>query len=215
MAKTPTIEELEDASEFKKTLTLAYEDVASFVVSHITSANPAIILLWISTIISVFINVLFWIIVKRTPAHSSLFTGTILGFIVLPLALAPVHEGIHFLFLKATGAKDIRLGMDLKQGVIYLSAHRHVLGKGKFKAVALSPFILVSAGLCTGIFFSSDSWIQWVLSSVLLVHTTMCIGDLALLGFMQEFTPHSVYTWDDLELKEAYFFVSTEEKKAL
>jgi hypothetical protein len=215
MIKEPSIEELENTSEFIKTLTLPYEEVAPFVISHLSFTNPAIIVFWISTILSACINVWLFVIVKKTPLHPSVLTGAILGFIVLPLALAPAHEGIHYIFLKSSGAKDIRLGMDLKQGIIYLSAHRHVLGKRKFAAIALSPFILISIGLCTGIIFSSDVWLQWVLSAILLTHTTMCLGDMALLGYMQEFPAHSVFTWDDLDEKKAYFFVSTKVKKAL
>jgi len=42
----------------------------------------------------------------------------------------------------------------------------------------------------------------------LLIHTTMCAGDAALIGFMRGFKNRRVYTWDDADKKEAYFYVS-------
>jgi hypothetical protein len=44
----------------------------------------------------------------------------------------------------------------------------------------------------------------------LLVHTTMCAGDAALTGFMDSFGKRRVYTWDDADRKEAYFYASAE-----
>ncbi len=215
MAKNPTIEELEDTSKFKKVLTLPYEEVASFVVSHLTASNPSVIILWIGTILSAVLNVCLWIQVKRAPVHPSVFGGIMIGFILLPLVFTLPHEGIHFAFLKASGARDIRIGMDLRQGIIYLSAHRHVIGKRVFAVIALAPFIIISLILCVLIILSASLWLKWILSSALLVHATMCIGDVVLLGYMQEFPSHSVYTWDDVDAREAYFFVSEKEKKAV
>jgi hypothetical protein len=38
----------------------------------------------------------------------------------------------------------------------------------------------------------------------------MCAGDAALLGFISRFGKREVCTWDDVDLKEAYFFASAE-----
>jgi len=208
MAKTPTIEELDDTSKFTREMKLAYEDVAAFVMSHLKATNAAMIIFWIVTSVTVIINIVFWIKVIRLPVHHSIFAGTILGFILIPLLLAPLHEAIHYFFLRFSGAKDIRLGMDLRQGIIYLSAHRHVIGKRSFRVIAMSPLVSLTAFLVILIILSPSPWLKWVFSSVLLTHTTMCIGDLALLGYMQDFKPRSAYTWDDVEAKEAYFYVS-------
>jgi hypothetical protein len=61
----------------------------------------------------------------------------------------------------------------------------------------------------TAILFSPPWW-KWVLSMALLVHTTMCAGDVALTGFMDSFGKRRVYTWDDADRKEAYFYASAE-----
>lgn len=208
MANNPSIEELDDISRFTRELKLAYEDVAVFVMGRLKNRSTAMIAFWVVTALTVVLNVVLWIKVIRTPAHHSMITGTILGFILLPVALAPLHEAIHYIFLRISGATDIRLGMDLRQGIIYLSAHRHVIGKKSFRIIATSPFIMVNILLAGLIFASASVWLEWVLSAALFMHASMCIGDLVLLGYMEEFKPRQVYTWDDVEAKEAYFYVS-------
>jgi len=42
----------------------------------------------------------------------------------------------------------------------------------------------------------------------LLVHATMCAGDTALLGFINSHGNRRVYTWDDADKREAYFYAS-------
>jgi len=208
MAKNPSIEELDDVSRFNRELKLAYEDVAVFVMSHLKNKSAAMVAFWVITAMSVVINVVLWIMVLRTPGHKSMITGTLLGFVLLPVALTPLHEAIHYIFLRIAGARDIRLGMDLRQGIIYLSAHRHVISKKSFRIIATSPFIIVNLLLAVLIFASASIWLKWVLSSALFMHATMCIGDLVLLGYMEEFNPRRVYTWDNVEAREAYFYVS-------
>jgi hypothetical protein len=208
MAKNPSIEELDDVTKFTRELKLAYEDVAVFVMSHLKNRTAAMIAFWVVTAGSVILNITLWLKALRTPVHHSMITGTILGFILIPVALAPLHEAIHYIFMRISGARDIRLGMDLRQGIIYLSAHKHVIGKRSFRVIATSPFIMVNILFAALIFLSASIWLKWVLSAALLMHATMCVGDLVLLGYMEEFKPRPVYTWDDVDAKEAYFYVS-------
>ena len=208
MIKIPSIEELDDTSKFTCELRLSYQDVAVFVMSHLKARNTAMIIFWAITVITALLNVFMWIYVLRTPVHNSMVAGAALGFVLIPLALAPLHEAIHYIFMRLSGAKDIRLGMDLRQGIIYLSAHRHVFGKRSFRIIASSPLLLITILFAFLIFASASPWLSWVFSSVLFMHTTMCIGDMVLLGYMQNYKPHPVYTWDDVESREAYFYVS-------
>ena len=42
----------------------------------------------------------------------------------------------------------------------------------------------------------------------LIVHSTMCTGDAAMLGYMSGHGKRRVYTFDDADRKEAYFYAS-------
>jgi len=91
--------------------------------------------------------------------------------------------------------------------VILFFAVFSVAGQRLFALVALTPFITITAGLIIAMALSRPWW-QWVLSMALLAHTTMCVGDTALLGFMNSFRHRKVYTWDDADRREAYFYAS-------
>lgn len=113
-----------------------------------------------------------------------IFLHTILGLVVFPVVLIPVHELLHIIPYYLTGARKIRIGMDLKQYMFYVTAHRHVAGKRQFSLVAWFPFLFVSTGLIIMILFLPGLW-KWSLSLLLFAHCTMCAGDIALLNFYE------------------------------
>ena len=147
----------------------------------------------------------FWpgMIFKSGEPH--ILKGLLTGAVLIPVLLVPLHEGLHLLPFRLAGARDIRLGSDLKQGIIYITAHRFVADRRLFSVVALAPFIVISAGLITAIILCPVWW-QWVLSLALFAHTTMCAGDAAMITYTNSFKETTVFTWDDADLLEAYFY---------
>jgi len=210
MGKTPAIEELENRSAYEKVLTLPYSDIASFVLGRLTRPSIPTLLVWMTATASLFLSVWFWPGVTYHWPGPQTVRGLIFGLILLPLVLVPIHEGSHLIPFRIAGATDIRLGADLKQGIVWVTAHRFVAGKGLFRIVALTPFLFITFLLIVFIILSPPWW-KWTLSMTLLVHTTMCIGDAVLLGFMSSLGKSRVYTWDDVELKQAYFYISAQQ----
>ncbi|MDQ1296823.1 MAG: hypothetical protein QG611_802 [Bacteroidota bacterium] len=134
-----------------------------------------------------------------------IISHTILGLIIFPLVSIPFHEALHVIPFLLTGARKIRIGMDLKQYIFYVTAHRHVINSGQFRLVALIPFIIINIVLLIMIWSIPGLW-KWSLSLFLFVHTTMCAGDFALLNFYYINRKKKIYTWDDADLKESYFY---------
>jgi len=207
MKPTPSIEALDDPSDYEKVLTLPYGEIAPFVISHITRPTLPMLLVWIIAGASLFLSVWFWPGLNYPSAGTMMAAGLAAGVILFPLLLVPVHEGSHLIPFRLAGAKDIRFGADLRQGIIYVTAHRFVAGTRLFSIVALTPLITVTAAL-TVLILISPAWWKWTFSITLFVHTTMCAGDTALLGYMNSFAGRRVYTWDDADKKEAYFYAS-------
>ena len=205
MRNIPSTEELEDRSRFNKELTLSYSDIASFVLNRILNGSPVMIMTWIILIAATIMSVLFWpgLLFKLKEPH--IFMGILTGTLLIPLLLVPLHEGLHLLPYRMAGARDIRFGMDMKQGIIYITAHRFVADARLFTIVALAPFIVITAGLIITIILCPVWW-QWVLSLTLLTHTTMCAGDAAMITYTNSFKETEVFTWDDADLMEAYFY---------
>lgn len=206
MKPTPGIEELEEGARFEKVLTLHYGEIAPFVISHLTRFSMPMALIWITAAVSLFLSAWFWPRLRYPADDPQLIRGLAAGLLLIPLLMIPVHEALHLIPFRLAGARDIRLGVDLRQGIFYVTAHRFVAGKRLFTLVALTPFITIAAGILIAMVFCPIWW-KWVLAMSLTVHATMCAGDAALLGFMSGFKNRDAYTWDDANRKEAYFYV--------
>lgn len=207
MKSTPGIEELEEGSRYDKVMTLSYGEIAPFVVSNLTRFSLPMVLVWITASLSLFLSAWLWPGLVHPSDDPQVIRGLLTGLVLIPLLLIPVHEGLHLLPFRLAGARDIRLGADLRQGIFYVTAHRFVAGRMLFTLVGMTPFLAINTGIIIGMAFCPYWW-KWVLAISLMVHTTMCAGDAALLGFMYRFRKHGVYTWDDADRKEAYFYVS-------
>jgi len=207
MKSTPGIEELEEGSGYEKVLTLSYGEIAPFVISNLTRFSLPMVLVWVTASLSLFLSAWLWPGLVHPSDDPQVIRGLLTGLVFIPLLLIPVHEGLHLLPFRLAGARDIRLGADLRQGIFYVTAHRFVAGRMLFTLIGMTPFLAINTGIIIGMAFCPYWW-KWVLAISLMVHTTMCAGDAALLGFMYRFRKRRVYTWDDADRKEAYFYVS-------
>ncbi len=210
MKRTPPIEELDDSQRYEKVITLSYSEVAPFVFSRLFSPSPPMIIIWGVTLLSLFLTIWFWPGVVTPSSGYGTLAGLVTGLVVIPLLLIPIHEGLHIIPYALAGARDIRVGADLSQGIIYVTAHRFVAGHRLFTTVAAAPFLVVTIALGMLIIFTGGWW-SWVCSLALMAHTTMCAGDAAMLSAIAGYNGRRVYTWDDADLKEAYFYASREE----
>jgi hypothetical protein len=95
--------------------------------------------------------------------------------------------------------------MDLKQYLFYVTAHRYVTTQLQFSIVAVAPFLIISAGMSFLVLYLPGLW-KWSFSLFLFVHATMCAGDFALLNLYFLNRDKKIYTWDDIDKKEAYFY---------
>jgi len=200
-----SVEDLEDQKRFRLFLTISYTDLIGFVFDYLKKKTWLTFIFWSVCIIflcfSLFIR--FWL---SGGFHGQAFLlHSILGLIILPLIFIPVHEFLHIIPYFISGAKNIRVGMDLRQYLFYVTAHRYVASPVQFIIVALTPLILISATLILSVFLIPGLW-KWSLSLFLFVHATMCAGDIALLNLYLVNKDKKIYTWDDADKKEAYFY---------
>jgi hypothetical protein len=199
------VEDLEDPSKYREVLRLPYDELIDFVVDYIRRKSEVMIFFWAVCIIFLGIAITVRINIAGYFPLMSIVLHSFLGLIVFPLLLIPLHELIHIIIYLAAGARRIRMGMDLKQYMFYVTAHRYVTGQKKFKLVALAPFILISLALILLVFILPGLW-KWSLSLLLFVHATMCAGDFAMLNFYFFNRKKKIYTWDDFDEKIAYFY---------
>jgi hypothetical protein len=199
------VEDLEDQKRFRLFLTLSYKDLIQFVFDYLKKKSGLSLFYWLLCLIILSLTILIRIDVAGKFAESRIIFHTVLGMIILPLVFIPIHEFLHIIPYYLSGATNIRVGMDLNQYLFYVTAHRYVTSPVQFCIVALMPFIIISTGLLISVFFLPGLW-KWSLSMFLFVHTTMCAGDMALLNLYYLNKDMKIYTWDDADKKEAYFY---------
>jgi hypothetical protein len=199
------VDDLEDQTRYRQILAIPYSELITFVLDFIRRKSGLMVFFWSVCIIflgmalTVRINIAGYFLMRNILFHS------MLGLVIFPVLCIPVHESLHIIPYFLTGARKIRIGMDLKQFMFYVTAHRHVANPLQFRIVAVIPFIIISVALTLLIFILPWLW-KWSLSLFMFVHTTMCAGDFALLNFYFLNRDKKIYSWDDADRKMAYFY---------
>lgn len=199
------VEDLDDQTKYRLLISVSYKDLVPFIFEYLLKRSRLIIFFWavcfifLGLALKVRFNIAGYFPLTKIVLHSSL------GLIVFPVLCIPLHEFLHVIPYYISGARNIRVGMDLKQYIFYVTAHRYVATPLQFRIVALIPFLLISIVFTFLIFILPGLW-KWSLSLFLFAHTTMCAGDFALLNFYFLNRNKKIYTWDDADKKEAYFY---------
>jgi hypothetical protein len=199
------VEDLEDQFKYRQILKIPYDELVTFVLDYVRRKSGLMVFFWSSCIVFLGIALFIRINISGYFPFRNIFLHTCMGLIFFPVIYIPVHELLHILPYYLTGSRNIRVGMDLKQYMFYVTSHRHVATKNQFRFVAIVPFILTSLAGLAIVLFLPGLW-KWSLSLFLFVHTTMCAGDFAMLNFYSLHRGKKIYTWDDFDEKAAYFY---------
>lgn len=192
-------------NRFNHLLTISYSDVIPFVIKYIKKRTLPISLSWIALLASLAWVILLRINIAGSYEYYQILIHSLCGLILLPLALLIPHELLHILPYYLAGARSIRIGADWKQYYFYVTAHKYPVSAGTFTIIALLPFVLINTILII-LAFSLDPLWRYSLACTLLAHITMSAGDIALINFCYCNRKRKVITWDDADLKEAYFY---------
>jgi hypothetical protein len=199
------VEDLEDQSKFRQILKIPYDELVNFVLDYIRRKSGLMVFFWSSCIVFLGIALFVRINISGYFPFRNIFLHTCMGLIIFPILCIPVHELLHIIPYYLTGARNIRIGMDLKQYMFYVTAHRYVATENQFRFVALVPFVVTSLAVLFLVLILPGLW-KWSLSLFLFVHATMCAGDFAMLNFYSMHRGRKIYTWDDFDEKAAYFY---------
>jgi len=204
------VEDLEDKAKFRQILSIPYNELIIFVFDYLKRRSGLLVFFYAACIIFSGIAVNVRINIAGAFPSANILFHSVLGLVVFPLISVPVHELLHIIPYYFSGARNIRVGMDLKQYLFYVTAHRYVASPLQFIIVAITPFLIISASIILLIFLLPGLW-KWSLSLFLFVHATVCAGDIALLNLYFLNRNKKIYTWDDADTKTAYFYEKIEE----
>ncbi|HBC78983.1 MAG TPA: hypothetical protein DCZ51_10165 [Bacteroidales bacterium] len=199
------VEDLEDQCRYRQILKIPYDELVNFVLDYIRRKSAIMVFFWSACIAFLGIALFVRINIAGYFPFRNIFLHSCLGLVVFPGLSILLHELLHIIPYYLTGARNIRIGMDLKQYMFYVTAHRYVANKNQFRFVALVPFLVLSTGLLFLVLFLPGLW-KWSFSLFLFVHATMCAGDFAMLNYYALHRGKKIYTWDDFDTKTAYFY---------
>lgn len=182
---------------------LSHLDLQVFLQKYLRKKNPVIVFFMLFTVFC-----LAWV-VKCFLTHETSFMDTLadvgLGFAAFLLWILP-HEAIHALTYKLQGAPHVAIRANPRKLIFYAIADGFVVNTRQFTVLALAPFVVISALHLFIAFFLSSEAAQSFLAGSLLMHTSGCSGDFALLSYFYEYRNMDPLTYDNAEEKMSYFY---------
>jgi len=208
-----SVEEIEFDPNYELLDKLSYDHILDFAGEYIRKPTRSMIFFYICIIGMFLLLIVSTIIaiVVRDRDFINVLKQFGYGLIISFTAIIPIHEIIHGIVYFLLGARKIRFGAELKQFAFYAVADKFVTPKTSFYFLALSPFIIVSLLNLAGFIFV-PGLASYTYISVLFFHTTMCIGDFALMSYYDVHKDKEIYTFDDVDNRESFFYVKKQRK---
>lgn len=204
----PTIEELQNSDDYEQVAVLGHAGVKDFVIEQLSVDSKLIRGFMIYQVIMVLTGLFFAtrpLVLALRGDSEPLFW--LIGAVVFSFTLLIlVHELLHLLAFKLTGARQVKIGGYLKRFIFYAEADRHVLNRRQFTFVALTPLVVVKLTTLAGVIFTigSPSCYFWIF--LMCVHSLFCAGDIGMLAFFDRFPDSELFTYDAGETKQSYFY---------
>lgn len=133
------------------------------------------------------------------------FSFVSLGLFVGYLVLLPIHENIHALTYRSFGARSVQVFYRWKNMTAYCVADRFVVNRRQMYWLCLNPFLVITPVLIVAALLTTGWW-SLLFAGALVLHTSACGGDFAIVNWLAT-TPYAdVYTYDDVAAEQTYFF---------
>lgn len=206
--ENPTIDELQNSGQYELVGELEHREIKEFVIEQLTTDSRMIRGFMIYQVIMILVGMFFatrpLVLATRGDLQPFFYLVGAVGCTFTLLVI--IHELLHLVALKLTGAPRITIGGYLKKFIFYAEADRHVLNREQFALVALTPLVVVKVITLTGIIFTIGEPVFYFWIFVMSAHSLFCAGDIGLLSFFDRFPSSEVYTYDVREEKKSYFF---------
>lgn len=128
-----------------------------------------------------------------------------LGFLFSFSLLLVIHELLHGIAYKITGAKKVYFGAVLSQFVFYAGSDQEEFNGRQFRLIAIFPFAVITGSAILSLFLLPQYF--FFTFTVLFIHTLFCSGDFAILNFMQQYDLDEIHTCDSKEKEETYYYL--------
>jgi len=215
MKGSPAIETLHDDSRYDLIAAVEHHEIKDFVVKQVIGDQKLIPAFTIYQTLMLMAGLFFvtraiMLAYKGNPAYLFVTLGTLLFCFTL---LVVIHELLHGMALKISGAPNVRYGGIFRKFMFYAEADRFVLGRKSFLFVALTPLVIVQLVAAAGIIVWFSHPVVYFFLMLMSVHSFFCAGDVALATLFLRYPGREVFTYDSKEEKKSFYFVEKEVEK--
>ncbi|MFW6289436.1 MAG: DUF3267 domain-containing protein [Mariniphaga sp.] len=207
----PDVEELQNNDKYELMYELEHQQVKEFVINQITSGGRIVKGYMIYQLLMILIGMFFAtrpIVLAIRGDYQPLFYLFIAILVTFTLLIL-IHELLHALAFKITGARKVSIGSYFKKFIFYAEADRHVLNRKQFTLVALTPFLTVKAITLAGVIITLGHPVMYFWIFVMSAHSLFCAGDIGMLDYFYRHRDSNLFTFDLKAEKKSYFYRQT------
>lgn len=204
----PTIYDLQNQEKYELIAELHHRQIKDFVLERLSEGGKMVYGFMIYQAAMILIGIFFFTrsIVLAFRVSPETFYYSFAALIFCFTILIPVHELLHGIALKLTGAKKINFGGYLKKFIFYAEADRHVLNKKQFAFIALTPLFAVKIITLTAAILCFSYPVFYFIIFVMSAHSLFCAGDIGLLSIFFKYGNSEIFTFDVKAEKTSYYF---------
>jgi hypothetical protein len=205
----PTIKELQNEDKYELIAELNHQQIKEFVLQQLSGGGKIIWVYMIYQVLMILLGLFFFTssIVQVFQNNPEAFYFSIGALVFCFSILIVLHELLHGVALKITGAKRINFGGYPKKFIFYAEADQFVINRKQFAFIALTPLVLVKLVSFAGIIIFLSQPILYFFIIVMSAHSLFCAGDIGMLSIFYKYKDESeIYTYDVKAEKKSYYF---------
>jgi len=207
--ENPSIEELQKSDKFEMIAKLNHQQIKEFVIDQLAENGKIIKTYMIYQVLMILIGIFFFtrsiVLAFQDSAIQLYYSLAALVFCFSILII--IHEILHGIALKLSGAPKVSFGGYLKKFMFYAEADQFVINRRQFAFIALTPLVTVKLITLTGIALHFNQPVFYFLIFVMSAHSLFCAGDIGLLSVFFKFKNSEIFTFDVKEEKTSYYFL--------
>ena len=211
----PTIDELQNSDRFELVARLKHTEIKNFVLEQIAETTSKIVRFYMFYQLLMVLTGMFFLARAIVFVFRNYYEPFVISLAAVVFSfsfLIVVHEGLHGVALKLSGAPKVSFGGFFRKFIFYAEADRYVMNRKQFAFVALTPLIVVKVITLLGIFYFWNQPVFYFFLIVMSAHSLFCAGDIGLLSVFHNDPENEIFTFDVKDEKTSYFYKSA--KKA-
>ena len=210
----PSIQDLKNQTKYELVAELHHNQIKEFVINQISEGSKITRWYMIYQLLMIIPGIFFMtrsiVLAFHTNLQPLYFTLSALVFCFSLLIV--LHEFLHGMAIKLTGAPKVNYGAYFKKFIFYAEADQHVLNRRQFAFIALTPLVFIQIITVLALVFLKGNPAFYFPVVVMSAHSLFCAGDIALLSVFYQNPELEMYTFDVNAKKTSYYY---QEKKGI